>query len=82
MEFDDLFATVTGSDRIGPGHLRLALTAPEGVVRDLTARETQCCSFFAFTVGAAPSGVVLDIEVPASRVAILDGIEARLPHHG
>jgi hypothetical protein len=78
-EFDDLFATVTGSDRIGPGHLRLVLSAPDAVVRDLTAREAQCCSFFGFTVAPGPAGVVLDIEVPAARVAMLDAIEARLP---
>jgi hypothetical protein len=78
-EFDDLFATVTGSDRLGPGHLRLVLSAPDAVVRDLTAREAQCCSFFSFTVAAQPAGVVLDIEVPVGRVAILDAIESRLP---
>jgi hypothetical protein len=78
-EFDDLFATVVGRDRVGPGHLRLVLTAAEDQVRDLAARETECCSFFRFTVSAQPPAVVLDIEVPPVRVAVLDGIESRLP---
>ena len=78
-EFDDLFATAVGHDRIGPGHLRLILTAAEDQVRDLAARETACCSFFRFTVSGQPSAVVLDIEVPPVRAAVLDAIESRLP---
>jgi len=57
-EFDDLFATVVGRDRVAAGHLRLVVTAPEADVRDLTARETECCSFFRFTV--EPSFTVAD----------------------
>jgi hypothetical protein len=78
-EFDDLFATVVGRDRVAAGHLRLVLTAAEAEVRDLTARETECCSFFRFTIAARPGAVVLDIEVPPVQVAVLDAIESRLP---
>jgi len=78
-EFDNLFTTVVGRDRVAPNHLRLALTAAEDDVRDLAARETECCSFFHFTVTAEPGAVVLDIEVPRVRVAVLDAIESRLP---
>jgi len=78
-EFDDLFATVVGRDRVAAGHLRLVVTAPEADVRDLTARETECCSFFRFTVEPRPGAVVLDIEVPPVHVAVLDAIESRLP---
>jgi len=78
-EFDDLFATVVGRDRVAAGHLRLVVTAPEADVRDLIARETECCSFFRFTVEPRPGAVVLDIEVPPVHVAVLDAIESRLP---
>jgi hypothetical protein len=78
-EFDALFATLVRSDRTGPGHLRLVLGAPVDVVRDLTARESECCSFFRFTVSPGPSGAVLDIEVPPVRVSILEAMAARLP---
>ena len=78
-EFDALFTTLVRSERIAPGHLRLFLDADTGAVRDLTNRETECCSFFRFTVSPQPSGVVLDIEVPPVRVPVLDAIAARLP---
>jgi hypothetical protein len=78
-EFDDLFGTAVARDRLGPTHLRVVLTAPADAVRDLTARETECCSFFRFSVSAQPAGVVLDIEVPPVRASILDAIESRLP---
>ena len=71
-EFDDLFA---GSRRdittAGPTRARLTLAGPAGLaasVRDLTARESRCCAFFAFTVTAGPAAdgesVTLDVEVP------------------
>jgi hypothetical protein len=53
-EFDALFATaVKRVERVGVLRLRLTLTGPvelEDIVRDLTERESRCCSFFAFTV--------------------------------
>jgi hypothetical protein len=78
-EFDALFTTLVRSERLTPGHLRLFLNAETGTVRDLTDRETECCSFFRFTVSPQSSGVVLDIEVPPVRVGVLDAIAARLP---
>ncbi|RSM64897.1 hypothetical protein DMB66_18460 [Actinoplanes sp. ATCC 53533] len=52
---------------------QLRLAGPVGLAataRDLTARETECCSFFTFTVTAAGPAddvetVVLDVAVPA-----------------
>ena len=47
----------------------------EATVRDLTARETECCSFFTFTTTAQPAtggeAVVLDVEVPAAYADVL-----------
>lgn len=60
---------------------RLALQLRPGcaaAVRDLTERESQCCSFFTFTVRDEPDGVVLDIEVPGAYTGVLDGMEANI----
>jgi hypothetical protein len=78
-EFDDLFTTLVRAERVAPGHLRLFLNADPETVRDLTNRETECCSFFHFTVSPRSRGVVLDIEVPPVRVGVLDAIADRLP---
>lgn len=81
-EFDALFtASVRGGERLTPKHLRVTLAGGEELadaVRDLAERETQCCSFFTFTVGTPTAGVVrLDIEVPDGHVEVLDALQAR-----
>jgi hypothetical protein len=81
-EFDELFANaLRGQARPGPTHLRLLLDGSvevEATTRDLTARETACCSFFTFTTTRTPDGRVrLDVEVPASRTEVLDAIATR-----
>ena len=84
-EFDDLFATaVRGVEQVTATHARLRLTGPPGLaatVRDLTARETACCSFFIFTLTAGPardgSALILDIEVPAQRADVLASLTER-----
>jgi len=78
-EFDTLFReSLAELHRPAPRHLRLILTGGDDLearVRDLTAREQECCSFFTFTITRpAPDQVVLDIEVPASRTTVLDGL--------
>ena len=78
-EFETLFAQAVAMERIGPRHLRLDLTGGpdvEPTVRDLTARETACCSFFTFTIAATGPGLVrLDIEVPAAHVDVVDALQ-------
>jgi len=79
-EFETLFTQAVSSvERIGPRHLRLALTGGpdlEPTVRDLAARETACCSFFTFTVAATgPGQVRLDIEVPAAHADVVDSLQ-------
>jgi thioredoxin len=80
-EFDALFATaLRGVERREPGWLRLHLDAGAGVearTRDLTARESSCCSFFDFQLTTAEGGLTLDVWVPEGRIEVLDGI-ARL----
>jgi hypothetical protein len=80
LEFADLFAdAVTGVQRLGPTRLRLAFTGGADVaerVRDLTAREAECCSFFTFTLTRdADDDLVLDVLVPAGYVDALDGLQ-------
>jgi hypothetical protein len=78
-EFDQLFAdSVRGLGRLGPERLRLYLDGAEQVeatVRDLIARETQCCSFFTFTVERPePDSLTLDVLVPTAHIPVLDAL--------
>ena len=72
-EFSDLFASsLVAVERESPSSLRLAFApGSAAAVRDLTARESECCSFFTFAL----DGDVLDIAVPPSHVTVLDGLE-------
>ncbi|HET6530015.1 MAG TPA: hypothetical protein VFH03_05295 [Actinoplanes sp.] len=84
-DFDELFATaVRRVEPVTPTHARLHLTGGTGLattVRDLTARETECCSFFQFTAtpGTATDGeaLTLDIEVPAQFTGVLAALTTR-----
>ncbi len=46
-------------------------------VRDLTERETACCSFFTFAIEGTDDDLVLDVSVPDERRDILDALAAR-----
>ncbi|MFC9245771.1 hypothetical protein ACFT7S_17680 [Streptomyces sp. NPDC057136] len=78
-EFDALFAErLTKVSRPGRLQLHLVLTGGPGVeerVRDLLARESGCCSFFTFTVTAAPDEIGVDVEVDAAHEAVLDALQ-------
>jgi hypothetical protein len=79
-EFDDLFATaLRGQRRLSPQVLRWSLDPEaEDAARDLTARETQCCSFFSFDVTAATGAeLVVEVTVPPAHSAVLDALAAR-----
>ena len=78
-EFDDLFATsLRGLSRISPTMLRWSLDpAAESIARDLTARETECCSFFYFGFSSPGDVLTVDVEVQAAQVAVLDALAAR-----
>ena len=80
-EFDDLFATavrsVTRESNVHatfelPAELAVAATAA-----DLTARESQCCTFWLFTLTMAGGRVMLDVRVPPGKVAVLDALVVR-----
>ncbi|WP_306362930.1 hypothetical protein [Nocardia sp. CC227C] len=79
-EFDALFRdAVRGVDRVSPTRLRLEMdAAAESRARELAARESGCCSFFAFEfTTAGERSVHMVIEVPPERVDVLDGLAAR-----
>lgn len=79
-EFDALFAEAVTDVERGETHTRLTLSGPPtlaGRVRDLTERESQCCSFFTFTIDGLDSAPTLDISVPPERRDILDALTTR-----
>jgi hypothetical protein len=78
-EFDDLFATaLRGQEWLAPTRLRWRLDpSAEGTARDLTAREAECCSFFAFTVIPVEGSLEIEVQVPDRYVAVLDALAAR-----
>jgi hypothetical protein len=80
-EFDELFRDrVIEVYRAGPRSLWLTLAGGDEVtarVQDLTARETQCCSFFTFELSPAAHGLRLHVQVPPEQVAVLDAFAAR-----
>src|SRR5690606_13382918 len=77
-QFDELLAAAVRSvDRIDPTRLRLSLhSRPEVAARaaDLAVRETSCCGFFTFTLTAAEQLLRLEVSVPETRTAVLDGL--------
>lgn len=79
-EFDDLFATsLHGIARLTPTQLQLHLDAAvDATARDLTTRETSCCSFLAFEFTTGPAGqLLLDVTVPQAHVDVLDALAVR-----
>jgi len=84
-EFDALFATaVLRAEPLTATHARLHLTGGAGLaatIRDLTARETECCSFFDFTVtpraAAEGEALTVDVAVPAQYADVLSALLAR-----
>jgi len=84
-EINQLFTTaVRHVETISPTHARIQLSGPAGLeatVRDLTARETQCCSFFTFDVTPEPAAgdgtLTLDVQVPAQHADILASLAQR-----
>ncbi|NYI81267.1 hypothetical protein [Nocardioides panzhihuensis] len=79
-EFDALFASTVRSVERRGDEVRMRLAGEDGLaerVRALTARETSCCSFFAFTVEGTDQDLTLDISVPPARQEILDALAER-----
>jgi hypothetical protein len=79
-EFDALFADAVRRVERDGDLVHLRMSGPEGLrerVRDLTDRESRCCSFFAFDLAGPDADLVLSIGVPAEHRAILDALADR-----
>ncbi|GAA0452595.1 hypothetical protein Aca07nite_67410 [Actinoplanes capillaceus] len=78
-EFDQLFATaLRRQQRLSPTKLRWNLDPVcEVTVRDLTVRESTCCSFFTFVFEPSDTALHLDVEVPHAHVEVLDALQRR-----
>ncbi|MGK5519273.1 hypothetical protein ACSNN9_07930 [Micromonospora sp. URMC 107] len=78
-EFDGLLATaLRAQQRLSPTALRWRLDpAAEAKARNLTGRESTCCSFFSFTFSANGGALQLEVEVPVAHVDVLDALTAR-----
>jgi hypothetical protein len=79
-EFDRLFATAVRRVERRGDTVRLLLEGDPGLgaqVRDLTARETSCCSFFTFATAGTDQELTLEVTVPPGRRDILDALAAR-----
>ncbi|MFI6263196.1 hypothetical protein [Micromonospora sp. NPDC051006] len=81
-EFDQFFrSAVRAADRLSAQLLRLRLAGGvqvEETARDLTARESSCCSFFAFDISrSGPDALTLDVRVAAAHVDVLDSLANR-----
>jgi len=79
-EFDALFAAAVRGVEHGDSHVRLHLTGDEGLVdqvRNLTERESTCCSFFTFGIVGTDEALTLEVSVPPARQEILDALAER-----
>lgn len=79
-EFDTVFATAVRRVERRGQLVRMQLTGPAGLaeqIRDLTARETGCCSFFTFAIEGTDQQLTLEIAVPPARQDILDALADR-----
>lgn len=77
-EFDQFFReAIIAVHRVDVRRAILELHPDPGVaarVADLMVRETQCCSFFAFSLATTGGELTLDVTVPAEQVAVLDAL--------
>lgn len=83
-EFSSLFTSaVEGAER--PTSTSAILTLPAWALesaRDLAARETECCSFFEFTIEPVDGHTRMNIEVPEQYADVLTallGLTGRVP---
>lgn len=78
-EFDQLFADhLRAVGRVDPTTLELTLASEaETTTAELTARETECCSFFTFELTPTATHLTLRITVPPAQVAVLDALNTR-----
>ena len=81
-EWDDLFTNAAVSaEMIEPQRAKVTLRAQHDLAArtaDLAVRETECCSFFTFTLTATGGRLDLEIMVPPAQTAVLDALVSRI----
>lgn len=77
-EFAALFATsLRAAEQLSPTRAELALdSASEATARALAARESACCSFFAFEFTRRGAALMLSITVPEQHADVLTALVA------
>ncbi|MEV0684941.1 hypothetical protein AB0I35_13855 [Nocardia sp. NPDC050378] len=78
-EFDRLFRSSARTTR-RPDRTRLEVLLDPGaevVARELSERESRCCSFFTFDFTVEEEGLMMRVGVPANHVEVLDAFAAR-----
>jgi hypothetical protein len=68
-EFGALFSRALSRERVGERAQFRFSKADEHVLRDLTRREKECCSFWSFDIRADNGDLVLDVGVESPRFA-------------
>ncbi|WP_244843791.1 hypothetical protein [Actinocatenispora sera] len=80
-EFDDVFAESGRCvERTADTAVRVEFEPAAAVaarLADLAMRECSCCSFFGFTLRMSDGRLLLDVEVPAAHLPVLDALAAR-----
>jgi hypothetical protein len=78
QEFSGLFvSTLRAVRRVNTTRAELTLDpASETSARNLAARETSCCSFFAFEFEPAADSLTMRITVPEQHAAVLEALLA------
>ncbi len=77
-EFDQLFTRAAGAvERLGPQSARITLPPSPAIAAEaanLVVRETECCSFFSFSLTATGGRLHLDVAVPQNQTPVLDSL--------
>ncbi|MEO5922010.1 MAG: hypothetical protein ABIQ01_12800 [Pseudolysinimonas sp.] len=79
-EFDTLLESATLAKRDNAMHLTFYFDDAKGLeaqARDLTARESSCCSFFDFNVANDGGQIIVGIGVPDQHASILNSLQSR-----
>ncbi len=79
-EFDVLFASSARQVTRADARVRIHLVGSPGLsdrVRDLTDRETACCSFFTFLIEGGDTDLTLTVSVPPPRRDVLTALADR-----
>ncbi|WP_242911028.1 hypothetical protein [Actinomadura terrae] len=80
-EFDALFAeAVTAVELVASGRVRMRMRpAPKlaGRAADLAARETECCSFFTFSITATSGELTLEVAAADEHAPVVAALAER-----